>query len=61
MLTDSLRGKQIKQLSSEIQKATIVAAAEAASPREYADRLERIKKELQRSNAGAVLLIAVQI
>lgn len=61
MLTDTLRGRQIKQLSSDIQKATIIAAAEAASPREYADRLERIKKDLQRANPGAVLFIAVQI
>lgn len=61
MLTDTLRGRQIKQLSSDIQKATIVAAAEAASSREYADRLDRLKKDLQRANPGAVLFIAVQI
>ena len=61
MLIDSLKGKPFKQLPAEIQKAIIIAAAEAESPQELAGRLDKIKKDVQRASAGAVLLLAVKL
>lgn len=61
MLIDSLKGKSLKQLPADIQKGSIITAAEAQSPKELADRLDRVKKDLQRAGAGTVLLLAVKI
>lgn len=61
MLIDSLKGKSLKQLPADIQKGSIITAAEAQSPKELADRLDKVKKDLQRASAGTVLLLAVKI
>lgn len=61
MLIDSLKGMPLKQLPADIQKGSIITAAEAQSPKELADRLDRVKKDLQRAGAGTVLLLAVKI
>lgn len=61
MFVDVFKGKPLKQLPPEIQKATIISAAEAGSPKEATEKIDKIKKDLQRANAGAVLLLAVKL
>ena len=61
MLIDSLKGKPLKQLPPDIQKGSIITAAEIQNPKEIGDRLDKVKKDLQRSNTGSVLLLAVKI
>jgi hypothetical protein len=61
MLADTFIGKQLKALPADAQRASIVTLAEIESPKEIADRLERIKRTIGKAGNGQYLILVAKL
>ena len=61
MLSDTLIGKQLKALPADAQRASIIAIAEIENLKELADRLERIRRTVNKAGSGEYLILVAKV